>query len=506
MRVRPGSVERLAHRLRAVVLAGVAGAAEAGAGRDRVGLAEQRGRIARLVAGEVEADDVGMVLAAARCRPRPRRRSCGSRSTSIRRLDARVAPRVVDPGRDPAVVVGVGQPDRGRVVGRDDQLDVDRALGGAAHQVLVRDVAVVLGACGSRSPRGRRCAGSRGSRPTGSGRARRTRPSGTLSPLRSASVWISAGGTVPSRWTCSSASGASYAAQQHAPLAPAAPSLTWTADSSAVAASVALASPRAWTIASGRSGPTSAPIGAILLRPDAVVDLVVLAPAVAAQGGDDEPDGARVDALDVARALGRHRAGHRGRRQRRVLDEVASGPPSAADHRAEALGGAAVVERALDLRARGLARRARAATGRARRPRARPSPRAGAARARAPVRWSTDSRTSSALPAVVPSTSSMSVISATVSSPAPRGDLDQRLGQLLRVLAGGHERARAGLDVEHQRVEALGQLLGQDRGHDQRDRLDRAGGVADGVQAAVGGREVGGLADDRAAGLGAPRA
>ena len=49
--------------------------------------------------------------------------------------------------------------------------------------------------------------------------------------------------------------------------------------------------------------------------------------------------------------------------------------------------------------------------------------------------------------------------------------------------------------------QALGELLGQDRGDDQRDRLDRAGRVAHRVQAAVGGREVAGLADDRAAGL-----
>ena len=99
----------------------------------------------------------------------------------------------------------------------------------------------------------------------------------------------------------------------------------------------------------------------------------------------------------------------------------------------------------------------------------------------------------------------MSVISATVAQAGAVGDLDERLRQLVGVLAGGHERAGAGLDVEHERVEARGELLGQDRGDDQRDRLDRAGGVADRVQAAVGGREVGGLADDRAAGLGARR-
>ena len=47
-----------------------------------------------------------------------------------------------------------------------------------------------------------------------------------------------------------------------------------------------------------------------------------------------------------------------------------------------------------------------------------------------------------------------------------------------------------------------GELLGEDRGDDQRDRLDGRGRVAQRVEAAVGGRQVGGLADDRAAGLG----
>ena len=79
------------------------------------------------------------------------------------------------------------------------------------------------------------------------------------------------------------------------------------------------------------------------------------------------------------------------------------------------------------------------------------------------------------------------------------GDLGDRAAQLGRLLARGHERARAGLDVHDQAVEPLGQLLGEDRGDDQRDRLDGAGGVAQRVQPPVGGRELGGLADDRAA-------
>ena len=93
----------------------------------------------------------------------------------------------------------------------------------------------------------------------------------------------------------------------------------------------------------------------------------------------------------------------------------------------------------------------------------------------------------------------MSVISAVVFTPAPLATSTSARASSSRVLAAGHERAGAGLDVEHERVEALGELLGEDRRDDQRDRLDGAGGVARRVEAAVGGCEVGGLADDRAA-------
>ncbi len=73
------------------------------------------------------------------------------------------------------------------------------------------------------------------------------------------------------------------------------------------------------------------------------------------------------------------------------------------------------------------------------------------------------------------------------------------LGQLAgpgRVL---HERARADLHVEHERVGALGDLLAHDRAGDQRDRLDRAGDVAQRVELLVGrGQVVAGRADHRA--------
>ena len=87
----------------------------------------------------------------------------------------------------------------------------------------------------------------------------------------------------------------------------------------------------------------------------------------------------------------------------------------------------------------------------------------------------------------------------------PRATSTIALRQLARASRVGHERARADLHVHDQRVEPGGELLGQDRGDDQRDRLDRRGRVAQRVQAPVGGRELRGLADDRAARLARPR-
>jgi hypothetical protein len=66
---------------------------------------------------------------------------------------------------------------------------------------------------------------------------------------------------------------------------------------------------------------------------------------------------------------------------------------------------------------------------------------------------------------------------------------DHGLGQLAGGLERLHEGARADLDVEHQCAGALGDLLGHDRRRDQRDRLDRAGHVAQGVELLVCGRE-----------------
>ena len=80
-------------------------------------------------------------------------------------------------------------------------------------------------------------------------------------------------------------------------------------------------------------------------------------------------------------------------------------------------------------------------------------------------------------------------------------DRDDGLGQRQRQFRRWHEGTAADLDVHDQRIEAGSQLLGQNGGRDQRDRLDRGGDVTRRVDALVGRRQVGGLADDRGAGL-----
>ena len=82
------------------------------------------------------------------------------------------------------------------------------------------------------------------------------------------------------------------------------------------------------------------------------------------------------------------------------------------------------------------------------------------------------------------------------------GDRDDALGQGAGVVHLGHEGAAADLDVHHQALQPGGQLLGEDRRGDQGDGLHRRGDVADRVEALVGWGQVGGLADDRTAGLG----
>ena len=76
---------------------------------------------------------------------------------------------------------------------------------------------------------------------------------------------------------------------------------------------------------------------------------------------------------------------------------------------------------------------------------------------------------------------------------------DHRLGELPGARDVLHERAGADLDVQHERAGALGDLLAHDRARDERDRLDGAGDVAQGVELLVGrGQVVARRADHRA--------
>ena len=83
--------------------------------------------------------------------------------------------------------------------------------------------------------------------------------------------------------------------------------------------------------------------------------------------------------------------------------------------------------------------------------------------------------------------------------PAAEGDggLDQQAGQRFGLGALGEEGAVAGLDVEDQGGGAGGELLRQDAAGDQRERADRAGLVAEGVEAAVGRSDLAGGDADR---------
>ena len=73
-----------------------------------------------------------------------------------------------------------------------------------------------------------------------------------------------------------------------------------------------------------------------------------------------------------------------------------------------------------------------------------------------------------------------------------------RLGQGARLVQVGHEGRRAELHIQHQRLETLRQLLGQDRSDDERDGRHRAGDVAQGVEPFVGWHHALGLATDHA--------
>ena len=175
---------------------------------------------------------------------------------------------------------------------------------------------------------------------------------------------------------------------------------------SAAAAAVGVGLVRAWTIASGApAGPTRSPGAATSLSPTAWSIGVGLVAAAAAEVDDGEADGADVDAGDDAGALRAGRDGHRrgrqvrrrgargGRRARRARRPCGEGSAAAPTR-------SAARRVAVEAPRRSSSRHSSTVT----------SSRRGSLAA--PVRWSIDSRTSSALPAVRPSTRSMSVISA----------------------------------------------------------------------------------------------
>ena len=79
------------------------------------------------------------------------------------------------------------------------------------------------------------------------------------------------------------------------------------------------------------------------------------------------------------------------------------------------------------------------------------------------------------------------------------GQRNERLGQFARRLLRRHECRHAELHIQHQGVEALGELLGEDGSHDERNRGHGRRHVAQGVESFVGGDHARGLAADDAA-------
>ena len=122
---------------------------------------------------------------------------------------------------------------------------------------------------------------------------------------------------------------------------------TSTAARTAAAAASAASSLAACTTASGRSGPTASPTPRDRGQADGGVDDVVLAPAVAAQRGDDEADARGVHAATKpGRSARRRAAPARSRGGVGRLEQVGR-PAERGHHGREALGRAAVVERPL---------------------------------------------------------------------------------------------------------------------------------------------------------------
>ena len=259
---------------------------------------------------------------------------------------------------------------------------------------------------------------------------------------------------------------------------------------------------RAWTSASGRSGPTSSPSAASSVRPtDGSIASAARArppPSSTTASPTARTSTARDDAAPSQAAPRRRprrrgsavvgaraRKSRRARRARRPCARIAPPPRRTRASATQRASPSAIVSRGP--RDAAVRRRARA------------SPESRRASRCLPVRKSTAFWTSTALPAALASGSFMSVISETVGRPAPVATVAMLSASSRDPSSVGHERARAGLDVHDEPLEPGRELLRQDRGGDERDRFDRRGHVADRVEAPVGGRERRGLADDRAA-------
>ena len=117
---------------------------------------------------------------------------------------------------------------------------------------------------------------------------------------------------------------------------------------------------------------------------------------------------------------------------------------------------------------------------------------------RLPSRQATDSFTSSQLPADAAERAVHVREQRTGLHAGFVGQSHQRLGQLMRFFQRGHEGRSAEFDSEHQGLEALGQLFGEDRRDDQRNGRDSSSRIAQGVEGFVRRHHAGGLAADDA--------
>ena len=76
---------------------------------------------------------------------------------------------------------------------------------------------------------------------------------------------------------------------------------------------------------------------------------------------------------------------------------------------------------------------------------------------------------------------------------AEGADVGEGLGEGFGLGAGAHEGAAAEFDVEDEAVEAFGELFAHNASGDEWNARDGAGDIAEGVEFAVGGAELGGL-------------